>query len=264
MEKVLQTVEGLIRRSIGPSVTLFVMAGLVDLLLVELTNGSATARLKGGLAFLKTDLGGVGNISFAFVAILVIGTSYGLAMVQQVLFDNWLRKDFDPLPTWEWVQKLRAKNSEGLALAELRGKVATRLGEEPGLSRLCDLEAASDYVYYEILGGIDPTDTRHFVDSAKSLGITSISLIFALLGGLFVHWPSLCGWGRFVLFFMALGVLVLGYTAIRAQFRTRAIRLYVNFLAMPAERIQRLLLNPETGSPKNTSKNETNGQDGSS
>ena len=264
MDKVLQTVEGLIRRSIGPSVTLFVMAVAVDLFLVETTGGSAVDRLKGVLAFLKTDLGGVGNISFAFVAILVIGTSYGLAMVQQVLFDNWLRKDFDPWPTWKWVRKRRAKNGEGNALIELRGKVATRLNEEPRLSQFYELEAASDYVYYEILGGIDPTDTRQYVDSAKSLGITSISLVFALLGGLFVHRSSLSARGWLLLLLAALVVLFLGYTAIRAQFRARAIRLYVNFLAMPPERIQRLLLNPESGSSTKTDANDADKKPGQS
>ena len=36
-----------------------------------------------------------------------------------------------------------------------------------------------------------------------------------------------------------------GHTAIKAQFRARALRLYVNFLMMPSERIEERLLRPE-------------------
>ncbi|MEM8960427.1 MAG: hypothetical protein AAGD38_03030 [Acidobacteriota bacterium] len=272
MEKVLQTVEGLIRRSIGPSVTLFVLVGLVDLLLAELTGTQATERIKAGLQLLKEGLDGTGNISFAGVAIIIIGMSYGLAMVQEVVFDNWLRKNFDPWTRrWKVSTKDGAAITEGQALESLRQAVVKRLDEEPLLERLrpSELESESepsDYLLYEILGGIDPTDTRHYVDSAKSLGITSISLMLALLYGLLVYGSHLHLPAQIVLFLaVAFGAWFIGSTAIRAQFRARAIRLYVNFLAMPTDRIT-YLLNPEreAAAAKFEAKKNTVDQDGKS
>jgi hypothetical protein len=181
----------------------------------------------------------------------VLGVGYGLSAVQQVLFDNRLSRYFHPGPYWGWLQGVFgippvrwfrvSFESEGRALRQLRERVFERIESEPRLVRLHGLGERTDYVLYEILGGIDPTDTRGFVDSAKALGVVFSSAIAVTLWNMAVHFFDL-RWWNFLLAALVVSFYWVGREATVRQYRARALRLYVNFLAMPPERLERRLL----------------------
>lgn len=243
MEKLVQSFEGLLRRGIAPSVTFFVIAALGDFIRIELGGESPEARLQTYLEILGHKSFAVASVFIAFSVLVITGFSYGLLAIQQVLFDNWQKENFDP-----WFPLGSSVASEDRALTELRSKVTQRLRTEPDLKGLADLKEVTDYVLYEILGGIDTVDTRGFVDSAKAMGIVFVSLIIVLIGNALLYHQQLGPWSV-LLVLLAVVFYVWGRETTVAQYRARALRLYVNFLAMPTERIRRRLLWPDEAEP---------------
>lgn len=239
MEKIVQTFEGLIRRSLAPSMTFFVFVALGELIRAELTESSAREQFKAYIDYIGHKPFASSAVFILLALLAIIGLSYALGAVQQLLFDNWMKKNFDPATRFS-----RSAVSEAQALVELRHKVTKRLRAEPALGDLQELKETSDYVLYEILGGIIPTDTRAFVDTAKSLGIVSVSVILVLLGNAVAYHEQLGPWVA-PLLLLALLVYWWGREATLAQYRARALRLYVNFLAMPSARIHKRLARPD-------------------
>lgn len=239
MDKIVQTFEGLIRRGLAPSVTFFVFVVLGDLIRAHLTGTSVRAQALEYLRFTGKGAFGSPAVFLTLALVVTLGFSYALTSIQQLLFDNWLKRNFDPSTRFS-----RSAMSEARALTELRRKVTQRLRNEPALGDLRELQEVTDYLLYEILGGIDPLDTRGFVDSAKATGVVFVSAIVVLLGNALVFHARLGPW---VVLLVLLAVLLYwwGREATVTQYRMRALRLYVNFLAMPTARIQRRLLRPE-------------------
>ena len=75
------------------------------------------------------------------------------------------------------------------------------------------------------------------------MGIVCVSIILVLLGNILVHHEQLGPWVAPLLLLVVL-FYWWGREATVSQYRARALRLYVNFLAMPKERIHRRLLRP--------------------
>lgn len=240
--KVLATFEGLIRRSIAPSVTFFVLFAAGELVAAELAGGSAAAAWRRTAAAVDWQVVAESSGLFATLAILlVLGLGYGLSSVQQLLFDNLLKANFDP--GWLLCRLSASARSEARALGKLRSRVLDRIDGEDQLARLAGDVERTDFVLYEVLGGIDPTGTRSFVDSAKAIGVVASSAIAVIAWNLLQRWPlGPVGWGAAVL---AVVVWWLGREATLAQYRQRSLRHYANFLAMPDERLQRLLVRPD-------------------
>lgn len=258
MKDVLNSFEHLVRRSIAPSVTFFVLAGAADLALWKLGGHSGFYRLELWMDALRPALRHGEAVVALFAFLAVLGVSYALATLQQVLFDNRLKGDFAPAK----VPVSPTAPSEGRQLRELRKRVVERLGSLHALRRLWGLERGggeqgdrpSDYLLYEILGGIDPTDTRGFVDSAKSLGIVFAAAILALWIPGAIHRDEVAGQlglpvSLWLLCLLTGGAVLylLGREAVKTQYRARALRLYVNFLMMPEWRILRIVEGREPG-----------------
>jgi len=243
IDRVLRAFEGLIRRSIAPSVTLFVLLAAGELIAAELTGWSVRLVWRGWARLLDDSLLSRSTGFFVTVAILVVlGLGYALSSVQQALFDHPLKASFEP---GRLLRILPSMENERRALVALRTRVLARIGDEPRLLRLAGLEDASDFLLYEILGGIDPTDTRPFVDSAKAFGVVVCSAITVLVWNLVVYWSGAPVVVRLVLMLLVLVAYWIGREATCAQYRQRALRLYVNFLMMPEERLERRLLRPQ-------------------
>lgn len=267
MDKFFTTFEELIRRGIAPSMTFFVVALAGDYLRYLLAGTSAWSHFAEYRYQAPFLLDTVSDAALVLLAVLVvIGSSYALMSLQQVLFDHSLKRNFNVWPKFE---RWRHEDSDVRALEHLRTQVEKRIadaelapdcpGKEPAPKRprlgLGEALKPSDYVLYEIVGGIDPTDTRGFVDSAKAIGIVFVSFmlvlavdappVFAyLLGG---HETTRVPTGDRVLAFAVTALLVgvtyvLGRKATAAIYRARALRLYVNFLAMPANAVRVRLL----------------------
>ncbi|MBZ4420232.1 hypothetical protein [Myxococcus sp. RHSTA-1-4] len=237
IQSIFQTFEGLIRRQFAPSMTFFAIVVLGEFIRAALTGEPAGAWFKDFRGYLEGE--GKPSVFITLFILLAIGLSYALGAIQQLLFDDMLKRNFDPTTRFS-----RSVVSEARALTELRAKVKQRLVEEEAVGDLRNLQEASDYVLYEILGGIDPTDTYRFVDAAKATGIVCVSVILVLLGHVLVYFEEL---GTWVAPLLLLAVLFYwwGREAALSQYRARALRLYVNFLAMPTARITRRLLRPD-------------------
>ncbi len=225
-----------IQRSLAPSLVFFVMLAVADVAVGILPRGyslpHAQARLDEWTAFLGAGGKSLGLVVVVFLFLLV-GTSYALSALHQVLFDNFLRYSFKP-----W-RPYRTKMSE--ALVSLRAAVIRRLEEEEEVHKLkswVETEKAAveenDFILYEVLGGIDPTGTYDYVDRSKSMGVFFVSTMIVTALALprispFQHWS----WTFTVLLLVLFLLWYVGLEAVRHHYRSRAFRLYVNFLMIP-------------------------------
>lgn len=290
MDKALQTFEDLVRRAIAPSMTFFVLWAAAELVRFWLVGEwLAGAFMRDGVTRTIETQGEVSirimetqelvplveviekvPAVFTILAILaIVGLSYSLAAAQQVLFDNRLKKNFEPLHRGVW-RRVRNRNGQSLAesdsgmvsrseeasgnpkaeesisdheaLSRLRKEVRGRLADLEVTRRLGEIEGLSDYVLYEILGGIDTINTRPFADSAKAIGIFFTSVMVLSISYLVMFCKGDNGVGAVVMVILFGVAWLLGLEATRTQYRMRAIRLYVNFLAMPCDFIHRRLL----------------------
>lgn len=234
VEKLITSFEELIRRSIAPSVTFFVLALLSDLLFIALKKESVETRLWSYSNLLGQEMRS--SAAIFMVVLVVVGLSYCLGAAQQILFDNFLKKDFDP----QFVHGASLR-SEAAVLTELRRMVRSRIQTEPALARLRGVSEPSDFVLYEIVGGIVPTNTHPYVDSAKAMGIVFVSLIIILIANALLRIHTL-QWWSLLLLVLGGACWFFGREVTCAQYRARAVRLYVNFLAMPSKRLSLLLM----------------------
>ena len=95
-------------------------------------------------------------------AMIFVGLSYFLSIMQQALFDNFLKGNF----------------SDDNEFAKLRGDVIQKLKKRESLSSKED-GFFVDYTLYQLLG--KTANTKSYVDDAKVIGIFAISLMINLL-----------------------------------------------------------------------------------
>lgn len=249
MDKALQNFEDLVKRGIAPSMTFFVLWAAAEMIRGWLTGRSLVSLLvRDRLTTLRPgeilveewipflEVMARSPVAFTILAILaIVGLSYLLAAAQQLLFDSWLHGDFT-----FWAGR------EEEVVEELRNRVIRRLKREPSLHRFHDLglgpdDRPTDYVLYEVLGGIDTISTRAYVDSAKAMGIGAASVMLLSIAYLVVFAGDLPWWGLLLLIGLAALAFGVGLWSTCAQYRSRAIRLYVNFLAFDSDFIRRKL-----------------------
>lgn len=235
MEKFIVTFENLVRRGIAPSVAFFVIFGGIDLAHSHLCEGvNWNERLEVWQVVATKQLASIPEAMLTVFALLfILGLSYVLTTINQLLFDEFLRGNFGGPIFNQQFKVLRSRVQDRFG-NQLLPRLAPELGHEGRKSRL----KLTDFLLYEILGGIDPTNTRPFVDTAKALGVVFVSLIVSL--GVQVLFSS--SWAcKIVLLTMAILVFWIGRQAIKAQYRSRSIRHYVNFLMMPDNTLTTLL-----------------------
>lgn len=238
MKEALQVFERLIRRSLAPSVTFLFVFLVVDLVSGQLVGEPPPLRLTYWLGLFRSFVQGIEGVVGVLAVIAILGLGFALGTVQQVLFDNTLRGDYPAWPGW--------LSSESEPLSGLREEVLAKLRKQEVLDALGRRTAEegpagerfSDWVLYEILGGIYSGSTWSFVDSAKALGVVFSSLIVALLGSaVYREDPS---W-KLLAVTLAIVFWWWGRETVKGQYRHRALRLYVNFLMLPAERLRRIV-----------------------
>lgn len=142
-------------------------------------------------------------------AMIFVGLSYFLSILQQALIDNLLKGDFSDDKGFVW----------------LRNDVIKKLKEKkPELSSKEDVFFV-DYALYELLG--KETDTKNYVDDAKAIGIFVVSLILNLLiMCLMVKTPPFYGLSLLAGFI----VWLIGRYLTKQRYKSRAVRLYINYL----------------------------------
>lgn len=156
------------------------------------------------------------NLTILFLIILVIGFSYFLSILHQLLFDNYIKKNYNG-----WFSTY-----ENDQLKVLREKVINKLKV-----KLIFIDTKySDYILYQAIGRElsyfrKPTSTTRYVDDTKAIGIFFISImvtniIFTIIGLLHI---SIC-------ILIIVISYIIAYFAIKAKYRSRALRIYINYL----------------------------------
>lgn len=246
MKEAMLVFERLIRRALAPSVT-FVFAFLVvDLVSGQVGGEPPPLRLSYWLGLFRHFVRDIEGVVGVLAVIAVLGLGFALGAVQQVLFDNTLRKDFEASRALWWLK------SETGHLSHLREEVLAKLKKQEVLEALGRQteevgdteERFTDWILYEILGGLYSGSIDSFVDSARALGVVFSSLIVALLGSAIYRYPENPSW---LLWAVALAVFFgwVGHETVKTQYRHRALRLYVSFLMLPPERIWRIVQGQE-------------------
>jgi len=203
LKLLLEKFELFIKRSILPSSTLYILLLIVFYQkLPQLT--------------LNLD-----NTLHIIIAIIVlIGTSYILKILHQAIFDNQIKSNYN--------SNLFYKD-ENNRLDELRKKATQKLYTIYPIFQ--DNLTASDFVLFQILGGIlRDSQTQRYATDAKETGITFISFLIVLLVVSFTY----C-----LLLLVVLPLIwYIGYELVKSKYRSRAFRLYVNFLLFSTDKPQ--------------------------
>lgn len=225
MGSVLGQFNDLFRRSFGPSTTFIVLWAVSYYYYAKLT-GTGTELGQELKSWLEKGAGAA--IPVMVITFGMIGLSYLLSALNSIIFDHGLRENFNH------------DNTKNKRLAELREAVVARMEGIHSLEPVLPREEAqrTDYQLYEIIRAALKTRTLSYVDRAKSTGIAAISIMVLLLG------YALHAWNCFSLLLLSLGVLtyLLGKEAVMANYRTRAIRLYTEFMTAPLAKLRKKML----------------------
>jgi len=204
--------ETFIKRSLMPSSSFLMMFILFDIYSHE--------KNPPFLTFLKEEHHSLMLITL-FIAFA--GFSTLLTILHQFVYDNWIKANYTPL---------RLFRSETKDLEELRGKVIEKLIKE---DRQRANEHLTDYRLYQIIGG--EFNTKRYVDDVKTIGIFFVSLLIIIIMSIskhIAHTKSLFELNNFFWFIGGIFLLYLFYQLgkelILSKYRSRAIRIYTNFL----------------------------------
>ena len=81
-------------------------------------------------------------------------------------------------------------------------------------------------------------------------GIFFTSLILVVLMEGIGRWEALCPWGLIGVLFLCVLIYFVGREAVKLHYRSRAIRLYVNFLMLDDDRILELVARKDSPAAK--------------
>lgn len=230
MKDILAIFDSLLKRGLSASfifaVALFLSESFIfivfDMNLAELTNYwvSVSKKLTGNQ---QQSIGTVLFISF-------IGINYLLVVLNEALYENTLRGNF------EVCRNPFFNNSQ---LIDVREKVQSKLMTIEELPEAIRNSKFTDYNLYEIVGGLLDTNTRGYLDSAKTTGLVFISLVSAITTSTILHWTNISSvsWGAALISFSIILFYIIGRELVKTHYRSRAYRIYFNFLIAPNTKI---------------------------
>lgn len=163
-------------------------------------------------------LKGASSLQILFIILIIIlSTNYILKFLGQILFDNFIKVKFDSILPF-----CKKEQEDFLAL---RKKVIDKLSIE--YDKIFDDFKDNDQILYQIMGNILPNiATQRYVSDAKEAGIIVISAMLSLL---WYGWLNDCLIIAIVISFI---IYLIGFFFIKAKYRSRAYRLYINYLLM--------------------------------
>ncbi len=205
---VLEYFESFIRRTLLPSSSFIMFYMLYDFYLND----------KSLLNFLDKEHT---SVIIGMLIMLLIGLSYLLSILHQLVYDNLLKNNYNAY---------LGRKKENLQLNTLRSKIIKKLN-------ISDIY--NDYYLYQILGqkkeGSEVNiDTKRYVDETKTIGIFFISLIIVLIftivkissNSTFMDCVTSC-----IITILVISIVYfIGRDLIISKYRSRAIRLYINYL----------------------------------
>ena len=158
-------------------------------------------------------------VMIVVLIIIFIGISNFLTIFHQFIYDNNIKENYDGKYLFK---------GENLKLLRLREEVAKTLPKSK----------YSDYMLYHIIGKKmnslgTPIDTKRYIDEIKSIGMFFISLcIMIFLSAIkFFDSSSVINISLTILTpFIILILYFLGQELIKYKYRSRAVRIYTNYL----------------------------------
>jgi len=203
IKEIVEKFEDFIKRSVLPSASFMLFFLLYDVLFNEQL----------AIKFLNNKEHS--NLTIGLIILAFIGLTNLLSILQQAIYDNRLKSNFDGLFPWK---------NENSKLSELREKVNGHLKKNE-----------NDYMLYKIIG--KGMETREYVNQSKSFGIMFVSLMMV---GLIGFISSLVKFNKdmnisnishsfFILIFMTV-VWYMGRELVKSRYRSRAIKIYTNYL----------------------------------
>jgi len=207
--------EYFIRRTMLPSSIFFFLLFVVD----NLFNTGAFSLYISSL-FQKINSFSSFSLAFTSMLILLLSVNYFLKIFSQVLFDNHIKENYN-----SYIYKKETKT-----LIALREEVILKLKKE---NRFKDIEF-NDYLLYQILGRIlnsyrQKTDTRRYVTDVKEVSVLFTSLIVVVIWCInLISQHILISIGLIMI--LSLIIFYVGIEIIKFKFRSRAFRIYTNYL----------------------------------
>jgi len=166
------------------------------------------------------------TVMIATIFIIFAGLSTLLTILHQFLYDNRIKENYYAMFLFK---------NENKELKNLRNRVINKLAKEDNELKE---EGLTDYLLYQILGkkahdkGGNLGTTR-YVDDVKTIGIFFVSLLIVLLISItkyiIVH-KALFSLLSILAVIGALFAFLLGKELILSKYRSRAVRIYTNFL----------------------------------
>lgn len=151
------------------------------------------------------------NLTIGLFILAFIGLTNLLSMLQQGLYDNRLKGNFNATLFW------RSENKE---LDSLREQVNQKLEH-----------SKQDYDLYQVLGK-NMDISKRYVNEAKSFGIMFVSLMMVT----FIYLSSLFTLDTFPFLHFIVAILfllisyIIGLDLVKSRYRSRAKRIYLNYL----------------------------------
>ena len=196
-EMAFKSFHGFIKRAVVPSSSFFFIFAVLYLWFGSFYDHDYVGWIKAQFVF-----------EWYVYAMIFVGLSYFLSIMQQVLFDNFLKGNF----------------TDDREFTKLRGDVIQKLKKRESLSSKED-GFFVDYTLYQLLG--KTANTKSYVDDAKAIGIFAISLMINLL---IAGWVADCH--HYFLYASAAVFLVwtIGLELTRQRYKSRAVRVYLTYL----------------------------------
>ena len=155
------------------------------------------------------------QLTIGLIILAFIGLTNLLSILQQAIYDNRLKSNFNGSVPWK---------NENIKLNELREKVNTQLGKNE-----------NDYMLYKIIG--KDMDTREYVNQSKSFGIMFVSLMMVSSIGFITSLGQLTENINISTIFISFLILIfialmwyIGGELVKSRYRSRAIKIYTNYL----------------------------------
>ena len=160
------------------------------------------------------------DINIWFISlILFIGLSFFLSILTQIIYDNLLKWNFHIL----------FRDTDDSLLKKYRDLVIKKLKDEN--KDIFDSFKNDDFtdnnlyiiISRELSYLENKTNTNRYVDDTKSIGIFFVSIILSILFWCTIY-ENISG------LFICLFIGFVGYEIVKAKYRSRAIRIYINYL----------------------------------
>jgi len=219
IEILLKQFETFIKRSIVPSISIVFVFIVEYFLLKDLIKDKNFTDLVG-----RFSAENISNSNWIFLVVCLIGLSYFLSILHQLVFDNLIKENYDG-----WIFKSNNKQ-----LTSLRTLVITKVKK-----KIKDIEDTdfTDFFLYQIIGREliyfnKPSSTSRYVDDTKSIGIFALTIIFVNIIFIVLILKETLPSALAVILLIILSIVVYGlaFIAIRSKYRSRAIRIYTNYL----------------------------------